>query len=380
MAFHFESDHGSKLSGTRRCKIHASSPWYVARSLSPYPGRFLIHSVLPRKAIQSGLALRRLLRILLLVGLVLTAAKLSADEVTSSKVAAGSLADLEVEMKNDPKAIGKLPQSGVLEEASLQYSYAGKADLDSNSGGKLDEQVTAFHYGASVPVNPEVTILAGVQYTRLDFGQSAGSPLPNSLETVAISTGLHYKISNQWNVFGIVSPQLNLLDGWDEMSSQDIRVGGAAGAVYEFNKDLSVQFGLALNPGQKDWLVIPLLGLNWRFAESWTLNLGLPKTSIDYQLFQKLRLSVIEMAFHGGTYRTGSTYGNSVGRPELNDRDLTYTEVRVGTGASYALTKNVDLGLSAGVVAYREFKFEDSGYKQKVEPAPYVQVGVKVGF
>ncbi|PAW79116.1 MAG: hypothetical protein B9S32_03935 [Verrucomicrobia bacterium Tous-C9LFEB] len=379
MTLHFESDRNAKPSGNRNGKIHAGSPWYAARSLSPYPGRFLIHSVLPGKVARPGMALRRLFRIALFVSLVLMASRLYADELAPSKATAGALSDIEIETKNDPKAIGKLPQSGVLEEASLQYSYAGKADLDSNPGA-LDEQVTAFRYGASIPVNPEVTILAGVQYTRLDFGQSEGSPLPNSLETVAISTGLHYKISNQWSVFGIVSPQLNLLNSWDEISSQDIRMGGAVGAVYEFNKDLSVQFGLALNPGQKDWLIIPLLGLNWRFAESWTLNLGLPKTSIDYQLSQKLRLSVIEMAFHGGTYRTGSTYGNSVGRPELNDRDLTYTEVRVGTGATYALTKNVDLGLSAGVVAYREFKFEDSGYKQKVEPAPYVQVGVKVGF
>lgn len=374
----------SQVISRQRCtlshKAPAESMWNVARSLSPYPGRIVPGYSFPSKAIQARNKISRLTLAVLFASLALVVSSLRADEIPQSNPSARPLADIEIDTNSDPKAIAKSSESKVIEEVTLNSSYAGKADVKSGSGGKLDEQTTDFNYSANIPLRSDMSLLAGVRYNRLDFGQSGSSPLPNSLETVSIPVGINYKISDRWGFFGVLSPQLNLLNGWDEIQSQDIRLGVTVGATYEFNNDLSGRFGLAINSGQEDSPVIPLVGLNWHFAEFWTLNFGFPKTSIDYQLFEKLRLSVIELGFQGGTYHTGSSYGNSVGHPELNDRDLVYTEIRVGTGASYTLTKNVDLQASTGVVAYREFDFKDSGYKQKVDPAPYIQLGVKVGF
>jgi hypothetical protein len=65
---------------------------------------------------------------------------------------------------------------------------------------------------------------------------------------------------------------------------------------------------------------------------------------------------------------------------KLNDRNLDYNEVRVGAGADYAVMKNVNVELTGGAVVYREFDFDNANFSPKVDPAPYVQLGIKVGF
>jgi hypothetical protein len=215
---------------------------------------------------------------------------------------------------------------------------------------------------------------------RLDFGQPAGSPLPNDLQTISVSAGASYKVSDEWAVFGQISPRLETIDNLDQVESQDFQLGGALGATYDPNQDLSLRFGLAINPGAIGTPVLPVLGLRWHFAKPWTLNFGFPRTSLDYQLLPNLRLSPIEVGFEGGSFHTSKTYGDSVGMSQLDDRKLEYNEVRVGSGVDYAVMKNINVELTAGAVVYREFDFQDSGVSPKIDPAPYVQLGVKVGF
>ena len=272
------------------------------------------------------------------------------------------------------------PSSRLLQDVSLDYTYVGNADLRTGTGGSLGEQTTRFGYRIKAPITEQWALNFGLNYNRLDFGQPAGSPLPYTLETLTASVGATYKISDQWSLFGDVAPRLELLDGWDQIQSGDVQVGGALGATYEANPNLSLRFGAAINPGTTGLPVMPLLGLRWRFADAWALNFGFPRTSIDYQILPNLRLSPIEIGFEGGSFHTDSTYGNSVGMPNLNDRNLNYREVRVGTGAAYDMTKNIQVGLNAGVVVYREFDFSNANYSPTVAPAPYVQLGAKVGF
>ncbi len=108
-----------------------------------------------------------------------------------------------------------------------------------------------------------------------------------------------------------------MIDGWNSIDSQDFEVGGAIGFTYDPNPALSLRSGFAINPGTTGVPVMPLLSLRWRFADDWTLNFGFPRTSIDYQLNSKLRLSPLKLDFEGGTFHTNSVYGNSVGAPIL---------------------------------------------------------------
>ncbi len=273
------------------------------------------------------------------------------------------------------------PQSRVDQSVSLNYSYVGDADLKSGAGGHLGEQTSHFNYSAKVPLNDQYSLTFGLGYNRIDFSQPAGSPLPYDLQTLSLSVGADYKISDEWSVFATVSPRLEMIDGWNNIESQDVDISGALGASYKPNKNLSLTFALDIDPDSSLGIpVIPFVGMRWQFADQWSLNAGFPRTSIDYQVLPNLRVSPIELSFEGGSFRTGSHYGDSVGAPQLNDRRLDYREVRVGAGADYAIEKNLDLTLNAGAAVYREFDFRDADTSPEVKPAPFVQVGVKLGF
>lgn len=287
---------------------------------------------------------------------------------------------------SDPKADPKVAmrdiqaplRPAITENVSANYSYVGGSDLKSGGDGELTEQTYNFRYDVRVPVNDTVGVGFGLGYNRIDFGTPENSFLPDSLESLNVNLLGHYKLSNDWSLFAMFGPRLNLINGWDDIESKSVTWGGAFGAHHEFNKNLSIQFGLGVTPSG-DIPIMPILGVKWQFADKWTLNGGFPRTAVDYQLLTNLRLS-FETSFSGGTYVTSSTYGTEVGRQELNNRELKYREIRVGIGALYNLTKNVDLDLSTGAVVYREFDFKDTDFDPTVKPAPYVQAGVKVHF
>jgi len=263
---------------------------------------------------------------------------------------------------------------------TLRYSYVGDTDLHSGLGGSLGEQTTLFGYNLMVPLNDRLSLRFGLNYNRLDFGQPLGSPLPYNLQTLSASVGASYKLSDQWSVFGGLTPRMSLIDGWGQIESQDFQVGGMVGANYDLDKDLKLSFGLVVNPGTTGLPVMPMAGVRWGFAKLWMLNFGFPQTSIDYQILPNLRVFPIELGFEGGCFHTSKTYGDSVGMSQLNDRKLDYREVRVGTGADYAVTKSTNVNLTAGAAVYREFEFNDASFSPEVDPAPYVELGVRMGF
>jgi hypothetical protein len=277
------------------------------------------------------------------------------------------------------KDIAAEQQTTISQTIQANYSYVGGSDLKDGRSGSLGEQTSNFRYDLRMPVNDKVGVGFSIGYDRFDFSTPSGSYLPNTLETLHLAVSGRYSISNDWSVFALFGPRLSMVSGWDNIESQNVEFAGAVGAEYEYNPDFSVKFGLAINPGVEDIPVMPLLGVRWHFAPQWTLNAGFPRTALDYQVLTNLRLS-IESSFMGGTYKTSSSYGNDSGNSDLNNRTLRYTEARVGIGALYSLTKNIDLQLSAGAIVYRDFDFKDSNYEVKTDPAPYVSTGIKVNF
>ncbi|SDT86068.1 hypothetical protein SAMN05444156_0117 [Verrucomicrobium sp. GAS474] len=309
------------------------------------------------------------------------------DISTTPVPAAAEAAALDPEKEpskksQDSKGIAFLPpKSGIRQELSLDYGYAAGSDLKkSGASGSLQEQSSHFAYNLTVPLDAKWTTRFGIAESRIDFGRPGGSPLPQNLQTTTLSLGAQYKIDDHWAAFGAIAPRLSLIDGWDRINSQEVQFGGAVGAVYIVNRDLVFTMGLGINPGNEDLPVMPLVGVHWVFAKDWTLDLGIPRTALSYQILPKLKLIPVMVGFDGGTFHTSKTYGNAFGQPGLNDKKLQYTEVRVGSGASYAFLPNLSLDLTGGVIAYRKFDFKDGGYSPQADPAPYAQIGLKLGF
>lgn len=317
---------------------------------------------------------------LLLTGLLHLPSPLKADTPPDSRKKDEFGPDLvEPRSSKDLSLEKETPRPGYVHDASIQYAYAPGAEIKSGGGDEVNEQDFQLDYGARIPWNDALKFGFGVHYDRLDFGGTSGSGLPDNLQSISIRLGFDHKITEEWGAFAFFSPALNLVNGGDEIDSGNFQMRGALGATYKVHKDLHFRFGLMINPGLDDLPVLPIGGVYWHFADQWTLQVGIPETAIRYQVLPKLGLALQAKA-RGGNYRTGGSYGTSLGRPLLNDRTLNYTEIRVGGAAQYDFTENVSAELSTGVIAYRKFEFEDSGYEPEVEPGPYFGITVKSKF
>ncbi|MDE1171679.1 MAG: DUF6268 family outer membrane beta-barrel protein [Verrucomicrobium sp.] len=265
------------------------------------------------------------------------------------------------------------------QELAVDYSYVGGSQAR-NGGthyGDSDAQEHDVRYSALVPFDETWGMSFGVDYSRFDFGNpSTAAGLPQNIEAVVPNIGVRYKVDDQWALFGRFAPEIENLNNWSQ--SQYIRYTGALGAFYDVNPALQFTFGLAINPGTIKIPVMPLVGMRWKFADSWTLFVGFPKSSVEYRINPKWVVGA-GPSFKGGVFRTDGDYGTASGRPDLNNQHFYYREIRVGVNTEYQFTPWMALDAEVGGSLYREFDFDDvgSGYKVKNQPAPYGQIGLK---
>ncbi|PTY05048.1 hypothetical protein DB346_02235 [Verrucomicrobia bacterium LW23] len=269
-------------------------------------------------------------------------------------------------------------------EFRAEYSYVGESELSGNTrdrGGKLSEHAVSVGYSVKAPINERFAVEVGVEYDRLDFERPSGSFLPQNLQESSFHVMAQYALTEKWGLFFRGGPSLSLVNGAG-VTSDNISFKGMAGAGWRPNDKLMVMAGLLVSQDvSQSFPVLPIASVEWKFAENWELNLGMPKTSLSWQVMPNLRLALIEAQMKGGSYQTAKDYGTKVGLPELNSRNLNYTEIRVGSRIDYALTENIEINLGVGAAVYRKFEFEDlDGSSPNVDPAPYVQAGVKITF
>ena len=280
-----------------------------------------------------------------------------------------------------PASVRADPSPSLHETFSIDESYVDGSTLKTGSAGlgSLSEQHFKVSSDLRIPVGDQWSVILRDGYQRFDFGgYQAGAPLPHSLESVSLGFGLGYKIDSQWQVFGIAAPELQEINDWG--SSSYLRLTGILGANYRWNEDLTVGLGLALNPGGlRDFPVLPVALARWHFASDWFLNVGAPRTSVEYRVTQEFRLS-LGAGVEGGEFRTTSAFGSNHGNTGLDHQKFEYQEIRVGLGAEYQFHPLIALTGELGSAVYRDFNFHDSDYRPHADPAPYCQVGVRVRF
>lgn len=137
-------------------------------------------------------------------------------------------------------------------------------------------------------------------------------------------------------------------------------------------------FGLTFNY-RSQYPVFGGVGLRWKFAEHWTLALLLPKPSVEYTVNEHLTLFA-GGGISGGAFRVAKDFGNKDGQPKLNNSDVTYREMRVGSGARYRFNEHITLTADAGWMIDRRFEFDNGDLLLNGDGAPYVRVGVSGSF
>lgn len=276
-------------------------------------------------------------------------------------------------------ALGQPAGRGEGPEVTIRYAHGESDDLDGAGAGAeagVDSYQLAFRDSAAV--GERTRLLYGFDWTRhvLDLGGEAW--LPEDLQSLALSLGVAQRLDDRWRLLLSVSPRLAAADA--DFSAARVDVPVLALASYTASAELTWSFGLRYS-ARSDLEVMPVAGVNWRFAPDWQLSLGWPESGVSYRATERLTLRAVAH-FQGGDYHVDADprpLAAQTGRP-LEGAWLEYREIRVGLAAEYALGGKLGLRLEAGRSVGQRFEYLDRGVELEGDGAFYGSAGLTARF
>lgn len=266
---------------------------------------------------------------------------------------------------------------------SVTPVWQGNAKLD--AGGDFDATGVAIRVGTSKGFGAGHRAGIALNYDYLDYDFSGltafgGSPW-DDVQRVGFSVPLLFNGAGGWS-YG-VTPSVEWAGEKGSDSGESMVYGGIASAIREFAPDRRLGFGVGVFSQLEETKVIPLLIVNWRLSERWSLVNPLPAgpvgpagLELDYRLDNGWRLGL------GATSRslrfrlsdTGPTPGG-VGEQQ---------GIPVFLRLSADISDQASLVLYAGAIVEGELRVEDSDGKKlredSFDPAPLLGATFRMRF
>lgn len=259
---------------------------------------------------------------------------------------------------------------------SADYSAVAAGDANFNGlHGNSGAQSATANIGAQIPWNDTWFTPFDLTSHDIFLGTVGGEPIPDHINTLGFNIGIGRHINDQWTVEGAVGPRLY---AFDSPGSSDVGIGGMVRAIYKWTPDLTVTFGVSVNP-DRDAPVLPVAGVHWQVCSNLSLSLMYPKSGLDYRVTPRL---TIFGGFDGNftVFRADETMGNRIGLPQYNNALGTYRDFHGGVGAEYQIVKGLSASVEGGYSFGRELDYRLISETLRFDAAPYVQVGLKYRF
>ncbi|MCH2135300.1 MAG: DUF6268 family outer membrane beta-barrel protein [Phycisphaerales bacterium] len=182
------------------------------------------------------------------------------------------------------------------------FAYQLRSTL--KAGGRVDWTRAHADVKGRMPFSDDLELLVGVRYQYDRFGfrdaTAAGNPFDpfDSVNTVQLDGALQYKATQRWMIFGGGQAIFSAAKG--AAFSDAITGGGVIGAVYSFDKDLSVGGGVGVRSRILDnVLIYPVIVVNWNITDKLTFTTRLTSGwgnrtggQLVYQLSEGVRIGV----------------------------------------------------------------------------------------
>ena len=283
------------------------------------------------------------------------------------------LATLLIALLAMPVGVLAAESTDLIQEIDVELGYAGQTATQVDNSSELN---ASLKYAASLQVSKDLLLLFGAEWRSFSFPTPRASAVPASLQQVNTIVGFDYQLAEQWLMHAEVQPGF-----YGDLSRFDGRRFNAPlmlGFVYLVDADLQWAFGLRVDV-RSQYPVFPAVGVRWKFADLWTLNLMLPNPRLEYDVNDKLQLN-LGAGIMAGTYVVGDHFGDDRGLPQLNNARVDYTELRVGPGLSWKVLPNLTLEAKMGYVLHRTWNFFDQDIEPGSKAVPFLQIACQARF
>lgn len=301
----------------------------------------------------------RSIRLLLLAGLVMSLG------LTTSKIVA------------QPVPLDQTPDSGfAITEITSSYSFSSDGDIE-RSGKIGSAEISHYEFEASfsLPAPEGWMLSSALSWKRYEFDLTGAVPLPDELEEIGINfmamKDLSGEIGEGWSAMAMLSPSFASDSG--NISGDTFSLMALATISKEVSPTFSWNIGV-IGKTRGGMKVMPVLGVHWRFAPDWDLEIGFPNTGVSYQVSKALRLNV-GARFHGGTYYVSKAPAAGLGKTYLD-----YQEIRLGLSAEYQISKSLSVVTDGGTTVDRSFDYYDRNLELDGKSVGYGSLGLKYQF
>ncbi|MDP0491480.1 MAG: DUF6268 family outer membrane beta-barrel protein, partial [Verrucomicrobiota bacterium JB023] len=150
--------------------------------------------------------------------------------------------------------------------------------------------------------NQVLGLSASTRWSFPDFGGSAPE-LWEDYQRTSLSLFSRTKFNDRWSL--LLAPFVTFAGETDADFEDSLTYSGIGGAYYQFSDDLSLGLGLgAFGQLEDDTVIVPLLLLDWTFAEDWRLTTA-PTAGFPVQASVTLEYAPSETWTYALTARTG---------------------------------------------------------------------------
>jgi hypothetical protein len=243
---------------------------------------------------------------------------------------------------------------------SSTYTYSGTGDLNRGNTRSGELSLSRFDFSVSgrVPLQAGMMLIPGLAYSHTTLDTSAGVPLPGSVQELSLSLGVRGALAQKWAYLVALRPGFY----GQKLVGDSFNAPLFLATFYRQNETLTWIFGVTAN-AFNDNPILPVVGVQWKFAPDWQLDVGFPRTGVTYTVSPALTLRG-GLSILGGNYRITENLGvPAPGIARLNNTYLDLTEVRAGAGLAYKFAGGLELDLDAGVTTLRRFEYPDRNYR-----------------
>ncbi len=279
----------------------------------------------------------------------------------------------------DPRLSGDAPPLGDgQDDVSFRFliggGYAAPADFEDL--GDVSITRSAAELSIDIPlVAEELSLSIGLlnEWSWYNFDTGFAD---REVTLFRASTGLQWKIDEKWSAVGGID--VEAAAETDADFSDGMTFGGFAGARYEISPTLALTFGVFGRTQIEDnVMVLPLIGIDWQFAEDWTFSIQGPSARVSYSVSEELELS-LRASMDNRAFRLNDDPG------KYKEAVLRDERVTVGLQAQWEPKPWFSLNAEAGMVVMSEIQFDDAEgnriSKDDGDPAAYFGLSATFRF
>ncbi len=241
----------------------------------------------------------------------------------------------------------------------LSVSADGDLTHAGAPAGEIGVNTFTVTWRSSVAISDVTRLSYGLDWERFDFDRPATFAVPDTLQEVAVMLGASHRFNPSWLLTGTMRPGLH--GDFEGDNGDAFNAPLLLFATWMRSPEVAWAFGV-----RADWFseraVMPLVGVNWKFAPGWEFSLGMPRAGLTYAASDMLKLT-LSASVQGGNFHVARDPRpiSLSGGPRLDDTKLDYHEIRVGLAADWRMSETFVLTAEAGVITDQKFDYFDHG-------------------